>query len=178
MKTQMWDKISFRWLETVIILSAMFLIVTGYFFLKREEKLWQQQALKQLKRYSNTQIQQLEEWKGETFQYCEAYAKNEIVQKTIRAGLINQEDSNLRSEIQQSLQNEVVNNKNLYNILICDSSGSQLFNNKTLSSGNKKKPEFNQKIFWQTKNNKLYFYKSVNDSILLNFEIPIKDENS
>jgi PAS domain S-box-containing protein len=173
MKTQLWDKISFRWLETIIILSAMFLIVTGFFFLKREEKLWQQQALNQLKRYSNIQVQQFEEWKSETIQYCEAYAKNVIVQETIWAGLINKEDSGLRNEIKQSLRNEVVNNKTLYNILICDSSGYHLFNDKTLSSSNKKKQESIQKIFWQTKNDKLYFYKSAIGSILLNIEIPI-----
>ena len=178
MKTQSWDKKSFRWLETIIILSAIFLVVTGFFFLEREEKLWKEQALNQLKRYSNTQLHQFEEWKSETFQYCEAYAKNVIVQGTIWAGLKNNGDTIPQNKIKQSLKNEIANRNDLYNILICDSTGSPLFYGKTAYSNDLKKQKFQNKISQQIENNRLFFSKSGNDTILLNLEIPITDEKT
>jgi len=178
MKTQIWDKISFRWLKAIILIATVFLITIGFFFLQREEMLWRERALHQLKHYSDAQVQQLGDWQCKTISYCDAFAKDQLVQEAIWAALTEKKNISLQKEIQQSLKNEIENREDLYNILICDSNYSVSFYGKTLPSNNFKNQKFQKKGIEQINGNLIYFYKTQNDSVLLNIEIPVINEKT
>ena len=130
MKREKWETGSRKSLIGAFIFAAILLFAGSYFYLKNEEKVWSNQALKQLKNTSVLKTRQVEAWRQERLADAREIGQSPLLQGAL-SNWINRPDKNaLKDEIQQRLQLVIQNNPDCVNILITDTSGQTLLAGK------------------------------------------------
>jgi hypothetical protein len=130
MRREEWETGSRKSLVGAFIFAAILLFAGSYFYLKNEEKVWSNQALKQLKNTSVLKARQVEAWRQERLADAREIGQSPLLQDAV-SNWINHPDKNaLKDEIQQRLQIVIQNNPDCVNILVTDAAGKPLLAGK------------------------------------------------
>ncbi|MCL4483110.1 MAG: PAS domain S-box protein [Bacteroidetes bacterium] len=126
MKREKWEANTSKGLILIFILTTIVLLASGIFYLKNEEAVWSNNALKQLKIATRLKLSQVEGWREERLSAAREIAQSPLLHDAVTHWISQRGKKELQTEIRQSLNLVIKNNPDLVNIFLTDTSGHTL----------------------------------------------------
>jgi len=129
-KREKWETKTSKGLISTFIFAAILLFAGSYIYLRNEEKVWSNQALKQLKNTSVLKTRLIEAWRQERLADFREKAQSPLLQDAVYNWINRRGKNGLKDEIQQRLQIVIQDNPKFVNILLIDTKGQNLLSGK------------------------------------------------